>query len=83
MLKTGHVPAEKPVVVGEFGAQLPMADRIGIFQAVYDEVLDAATDGLPAAGAPLPKPPTLLYYVRHASARTSGLRVTYHTMLSR
>ena len=42
--------AEKPVVVGEFGAQLPMADRIGIFQAIYDEILDAATDGLPAAG---------------------------------
>ncbi|CAL5228204.1 g11291 [Coccomyxa viridis] len=42
---------EKPVVVGEFGAQLPMADRIGIYQAVYDEVLDAATDGLPAAGS--------------------------------
>ena len=41
------------MVVGEFGAQLPMTDRIGIFQAVYDEVLDAATDGLPAAGAPL------------------------------
>ena len=38
------------MVVGEFGAQLPMADRIGIFQAIYDEILDAATDGLPAAG---------------------------------
>ena len=47
-------PAEKPVVVGEFGAQLPMTDRIGIFQAVYDEILDAATDGLPAAGVLLP-----------------------------
>ncbi len=42
------------MVVGEFGAQLPMADRIGIYQTVYDEVLDAATDGLPAAGALLP-----------------------------
>lgn len=42
------------MVVGEFGAQLPMTDRIGIFQAVYDEILDAATDGLPAAGASLP-----------------------------
>ena len=38
------------MVVGEFGAQLPMADRVGIFQAIYDEILDAATDGLPAAG---------------------------------
>ena len=37
-------------MVGEFGAQLPMADRIGIYQAIYDEILDAATDGLPAAG---------------------------------
>ena len=27
-----------------------MADRIGIYQAIYDEILDAATDGLPAAG---------------------------------
>lgn len=43
--------ADKPVVVGEFGAQLPMAARIGIYQAIYDEILDAATDGLPAAGA--------------------------------
>lgn len=47
------------MVVGEFGAQLPMADRIGIYQAVYDEVLDAATDGLPAAGAHTPHNPTL------------------------
>ena len=37
-------------MIGEFGAQLPMADRIGIYQAIYDEILDAATDGLPAAG---------------------------------
>ncbi|CAK0785738.1 hypothetical protein CVIRNUC_008949 [Coccomyxa viridis] len=42
---------DKPVVIGEFGAQLPMADRIGIYQAIYDEILDAATDGLPAAGS--------------------------------
>ena len=27
-----------------------MADRIGIYQAIYDEILDAAADGLPAAG---------------------------------
>ena len=27
-----------------------MADRIGIYQAVYDEILEAVTDGLPAAG---------------------------------
>ena len=41
--------ADKPVVIGEFGAQLPMADRIGIYQAIYDEILDAATDGLPCS----------------------------------
>ena len=44
------------MVVGEFGAQLPMADRIGIFQAIYDEILDAATDGLPAAGGSSARP---------------------------
>ncbi|KAK9918089.1 hypothetical protein WJX75_001118 [Coccomyxa subellipsoidea] len=41
----------KPVLVGEFGSQRPMAARNAIYAAVYDEILQSALVGLPVAGS--------------------------------
>ncbi|EIE19597.1 glycoside hydrolase [Coccomyxa subellipsoidea C-169] len=41
----------KPVIVGEFGSQRPMQTRNAIYAAVYDEILQSAMEGLPAAGS--------------------------------
>ncbi len=43
--------AGKPLVVGEFGSQRPMAVRNGFYKTLYEELAKAKSSGLPAAGA--------------------------------
>ncbi|EIE23749.1 glycoside hydrolase [Coccomyxa subellipsoidea C-169] len=41
----------KPLVVGEFGSQRPMAVRNGFYKTLYEELAKAKSSGLPVAGS--------------------------------